>query len=43
VVNAVKGITAGDGPKPWYNLQGQRVSQLRKGQLYIVEGRKIVW
>ena len=42
VVNAVKGITAGDGSKPWYNLQGQRVSQLRKGQLYVAGGRKIM-
>lgn len=43
VVNGVTGITTHDSAKTCYNLQGQRVGQPRKGRLYIVEGRKIVW
>jgi hypothetical protein len=31
-----------DGNKPVYNLRGERVIQLRKGQLYIRNGKTFI-
>jgi len=35
-------ITVDGGMEGVYNLQGQKVEQLRKGGLYIINGKKIV-
>lgn len=35
-------VTVGDSVEGAYNLQGQKIENLKKGQLYIINGKKVV-